>query len=509
MRILVADFDDARGKAHAEALAARGYVVDRVPHGAAALEVALERVPDVLIAPIDLPVIEGERLAEILRGNPRTRHVSFLFFVQDELDAPMGMDPRDGFVVAPWSEEDVLEHIESAGERAPRAEERSDTEIEGKLTQISLVDLLQIFQMNKRSGSVRIWRSGAGGSGTILVQNGQILDAKVPLADGSRIVGEKALYRLLTWREGRFEFVPGDVPDGGRIHKPSRALLLEGMRQMDEWDKLRRRLPGSGVRLMLDCPRDEVDKGGEALVAEVLDAVEAYRRVGEVVDHCPYPDYFVMQTVHELLEQGVLARDTTSDAPVTGGQRQEGVFSPSQLRRLSEWAQREQPGGVVKVLVLISGADEVRDFHAALRECPDFMSDPRVVRMPDRLGRLATLGHFPLGEGASVRLIALPADPLYTHLREVAAHGMLGAIVLPRAPFGPGLEGTEKALQRMQELAPSRTVQLIVQGSNDDLTDGVRARLGELEGGAVFVLPPDGSTNRTSVLRNVFSRIVP
>ena len=57
---------------------------------------------------------------------------------------------------------------------------------------------------------------------------GQILDATVPLADGVTIAGEKALYRLLTWRDGRFEFVPGQPGEQDRMGKPSRALLLEG-----------------------------------------------------------------------------------------------------------------------------------------------------------------------------------------------------------------------------------------------------------------------------------------
>ena len=37
MRVLIADFDRSRAGRHTEACAARGYVVDRVEHGAAAL----------------------------------------------------------------------------------------------------------------------------------------------------------------------------------------------------------------------------------------------------------------------------------------------------------------------------------------------------------------------------------------------------------------------------------------------------------------------------------------
>ena len=209
MRTLIADHDAARAKTLSEACSARGMVVDCATNGASALELALERVPDVVIFPVDLPVIDALRLADILRANPRTRAASLIFLVNDDLDAPISMDPRDVSVVSPWHQEDVLHHIDAILERTARfGELRSDSEIEGKLSQISVVDLLQIFQMNSKTGTLRI--SGADDSqrGSIWVRGGQVVDASVPLVDGTGLSGEKALYRLLTWRDGRFEFLP-------------------------------------------------------------------------------------------------------------------------------------------------------------------------------------------------------------------------------------------------------------------------------------------------------------
>lgn len=509
MRILIADFDASRAKLHAEAVAARGYVVDRAAHGAAALEVALEGVPDVVVCPIDLPIIDGARLAEILRGNPRTRHASFVFLVKDELDAPMAMDPRDGTVVAPWLEEDLLDHIDAFLERNARfGETRSDTEIEGKLTQISLVDLLQIFAMNKRSGTVRITRGGMG-TGSILIRTGAIIDASVPLSDGTYVVGEKALYRLLTWKDGRFEFIPGSISEAGRIQKPGRALLLEGMRQLDEWEKLRRDLPSEAIRLALRIPREQVPANVHPLTRDVIDAVEAYRRVGEVVDHCPYPDYQVLRVLSDLIARGTLEQEL-HDAADDRGSTADGLFTPSQLRRLREWsaALRPRAGPVVKVLVVAPTRELIRAFHEALRECPDFMSDGRLVREPERIGGLGTLGHVPLGEGLSLRLVAVPAAPRYAPLWEVAAYGMLGAIILPRGPFGPALEETEAAFTRLQAERPRSIVQLILADS-PALSPEARGQLGQLQGGSLFVLPAAPSRERIDVLRSLLSRLVP
>ena len=235
MRILVADFDNLRLKAICGACEAQGHTVVRAPHGAAALEFALEEPPEVVVCPVDLSIIDAARLEEILRGNPRTKHASFVFLVKDELDAPMSMDARDSTVVAPWRPGDVLDRVEATLTRTQRfGGTRPNTEIEGSLAQISVVDLLEIFQMNRKSGSLKIWSSSPGGAGSIVVRGGQVADASVPLPDGSAVVGEKALYRLLTWKEGRFEFQPGEIAEPGRIQKPTRGLLLEGLRQVDD-----------------------------------------------------------------------------------------------------------------------------------------------------------------------------------------------------------------------------------------------------------------------------------
>jgi CheY-like chemotaxis protein len=512
MRVLIADFDRARSRAVAEACQAQGFAVDRARHGAAALETALDRVPSAVVCPIDLPVIDAVRLAEILRGNPRLRHASFVFLVKDELDAPMAMDPRDSVVVSPWLIEDVIANINAVAERSERfGDGKPESEIEGKLSQISVVDLLQMFQMNQRTGTIRIFRTGSHGGGTVLVRNGQVSDAWIPLADGSNVCGEKALYRLLSWHEGRFEFVPEAVSDGGRITQPTRALLLEGMRQIDEWQKLSGDLPERETRLSLVVARDRIPNHDHPLTRDVLDAVEAYRRVGEVVDHCAFPDYQVLRVLYDLLARQALVHEATHPA-AEGVSTGEGVFSSAQLRRLREWAASLGPrqSAVVKILVVAANRGAMVAFHRALRSCGDFMSEPRLVSEPERIGGLGTLGHFVLGEGLNARVIGVPAGPKHAPLWDVAAYGALGAVILPTDAYGPGLEETEAAFQRLQDLDTRAIVHVIVAdeetGSDDPDGDDT---LGELAGGGVFVLPSNPGEEQIAVLRNLFARLVP
>ncbi len=511
MRILIADADSIRAKELAEVCMSRGHLVERAAHGADALEVALQRLPDVVIAPIDLPVIDATRLAEILRGNPRTRLATFVFLIEDELAAPISMNPRDATVLAPWHHEDIVDHLETISERSERfGDMRKDTEIEGKLAQVSVVELLQLFEMNRKSGTLRLTQDNR--IGMIPISRGQVADASVPLQDGNSVVGEKALYRLLMWKRGRFEFLPGEPREAMRIRKPMRALLLEGMRQRDEFEKRKSELPSDDTRLRVSADHGDIPIDAHPLTREVIDAVVAFRRVGDIVDHCSYPDYQVLRVLANLLARGGLnvemqpsLGDSSSATPHVG------LFSPAQVRRLREWVagQRPRPSSIVKVMVIGPDLSVFPIFFEALRECTDFMADARAARDPTRLQGLTCLGHFSLGDALSLRVIGVPADPRYAPLWSLASHGILGAVALHHPPIQQGLDATRLLLEQLRGDGRPAVVHLLEAGEKRvEPNAEERSCLAEL-GGPAFVLPAAPSDQRLEVLRQAFSALVP
>jgi DNA-binding response OmpR family regulator len=105
-RVLVADGDASRGREVAEACAQRGMVCLVVTHGVVALDAALSDPPDALICQLGLPLIDGERLASILRNNPHTRDLAVLFIGDLPGDADRAR-PGDEVFVAPVDPEVV------------------------------------------------------------------------------------------------------------------------------------------------------------------------------------------------------------------------------------------------------------------------------------------------------------------------------------------------------------------------------------------------------------------
>ena len=228
-----------------------------------------------------------------------------------------------------------------------------------------------------------------------------------------------------------------------------------------------------------------------------------------MLDQCSFPDYQVLRALADLLRRGGVEVESGSRGALSGdGESAGGLFAPSQVQRLREWAvaSRPQAGSVLKVLVVGAGREQIQQIYQALRECADFRSNARLAREPARVGSLASLGHIHLGEGLSLRVIAMPADPAYAPLWNVAAHAMLGAIVLP----GDTPEATEDILRHLRTRSPRALLHLVLApDGSTTLSEETPAALGAQEGEGVFVLPDAASGERVAVLRNVFAGLVP
>jgi len=99
---------------------------------------------------------------------------------------------------------------------------------QGSLGQLSVPDLLQTAEANRRSG--RIDLSQDERRGTLWLRDGRVADAEVE--GGLR--GREAVYEMALWDYGTFaaDFSPVTVQE--RIFEPTSALLLEAMRRRDE-----------------------------------------------------------------------------------------------------------------------------------------------------------------------------------------------------------------------------------------------------------------------------------
>src|SRR5438094_917837 len=118
-------------------------------------------------------------------------------------------------------------------ERSAAAQERKGrSAVQGRLEEVPLVDLLQLLRTSKKTGTIVI--QGYRG-GRVHLQGGRVVAAVID-ADPT-LPPKKALYRMVGWSQGGFEFVPqeGELPPmPNEIQESTEALVMEAMQQQDE-----------------------------------------------------------------------------------------------------------------------------------------------------------------------------------------------------------------------------------------------------------------------------------
>ena len=121
----------------------------------------------------------------------------------------------------------------------------------GVIEEIPLPDLLQLLSTSRKSGVLSI--TGQVGVGRIYLRNGAIYFAAIN--DDFNVSPQKAIYRLLTWETGTFELEPGgEMNVMEEIQESVEGLLMEGVRQIDEFRNLQRQLPAPHSALAVPTP---------------------------------------------------------------------------------------------------------------------------------------------------------------------------------------------------------------------------------------------------------------
>jgi DNA-binding response OmpR family regulator len=443
-KILFADPDPATVRLLAPALRRLGYQVHAARDGSRALQVAILRFPDLVIFDERCPLLDARTFVRILRANPRTERIPVILTGEalDQDRARLGT-----YLRKPFNQDEVLARIEQAFRRveASRAVSGESKEIEGNLAQIPLVDLLQILSVNRKTGRLTVERDGE--RAVIALGEGRVLDAALGGA-----VGEKALFRLLTRRDGQFAFVPGapSEPVAERIDRRVEELMLEGLRQADEAARLVPSLPGPEDTVELAVGPTEIPAGLHPITEEVVSLLAGPRRFQELVDRCPASDLEVMRAVLALLERGYARR---REGELPRGQAE--LLAPHELHALRARIARGRASGpqtVGKVVVVGGGPLARRVARARFQGLPGYQADYEPA------GTFGTVGRITLADGIRVDVTELPAEPQLRPLWRPFAAGAVGALVLLPA------DGCEPLLT---ELARVLRLPVVVVGPRD------------------------------------------
>jgi CheY-like chemotaxis protein len=98
-----------------ELLELYNYTVTIATNGIEAINIALQKKPDLILCDIQMPQMDGHHLLQHIRKHPRLNSIRFIFFTasaeKKEIEEGMQMG-ADGYIVKPFHPNDLLQLIE-------------------------------------------------------------------------------------------------------------------------------------------------------------------------------------------------------------------------------------------------------------------------------------------------------------------------------------------------------------------------------------------------------------
>ena len=196
-----------------------------------------------------------------------------------------------------------------ARERLAEVGERGDHEgssMSGTLEEVPVPDLLQLFSTSKRTGRLTI--QSPLGVGKIYLRGGDVFYASID--DDHDLGPMKSFCRIVGWGEGHFEFGPNDEDEEFLIEleAPTEALLMEALRQLDEFRRVAPDLPRPGEQVTVPRPLGPLLSALEPLDLDVFQLVLNDGQMQHVFDQSPGTDLETANALLSLIHRGYLRR---------------------------------------------------------------------------------------------------------------------------------------------------------------------------------------------------------
>jgi len=198
--------------------------------GAEALAACHELIPDVVVAALDMPSMDGLTLLGRLKTKQQLADVPVVLLSDDASDFTRLLAYRLGVtdvVPKPFTDEELCIRVRRAAveSRRPPAE----PVLRGSLAEISVATLLSLFEFERKSGILTVKRDDH--SARLFIAAGRV----VKVDDGEAAHDPRTrVMNLLDWRIGRFEFNACEVIAGDELGLMTQQLLLEHARIRDE-----------------------------------------------------------------------------------------------------------------------------------------------------------------------------------------------------------------------------------------------------------------------------------
>lgn len=331
--LLIVDGDPRNRRVLEVSLRKAGFSITPAESAEEALEFLDHAEPDLIISDTRLPGDDGFSFCTKVKENDRWAAIPFIFLTSAKAieDKVRGLELGvDDYLTKPIYIKEITTRVAMLLQRKQRERlERKDarTKFSGQLADMAVVDLLQTIEISRKSGTIQLTTDL--GQATLWFRDGGVIDAEM-----GRLTGENAVYRLLGINDGLFEVEFKPVNRSQVITVGTQALLMEGMRRVDEWSRLMEQLPPLDAVLTTDNALLSERSTDDSISSEQLRFLRYFdgrRTILEVVDESGQDDIEALTTISQFFFEGLLtpAGDDDEESP-------RGAHNAASLR-LEEW----------------------------------------------------------------------------------------------------------------------------------------------------------------------------
>src|SRR5438874_4081521 len=155
---------------------------------------------------------------------------------------------RQGAGAQELDEEQVKAQLEQVA--AAQSAKQTKTAMTGKLEEVPLPDLLQLFHTPKKNGVLVVRNEHEG---NIYLKQGRVYYASID--DNHELGQAQSFNRIIPLEAGDFELQPPDSQEFmTELDSSTEALLMEALRQLDESKRIQAQLPPVTSALTLSMP---------------------------------------------------------------------------------------------------------------------------------------------------------------------------------------------------------------------------------------------------------------
>ena len=170
----------------------------------------------------------------------------------------------------------------------------------GVIEEIPLPDLLQLLSTSRKSGVLAV--NNGVSLGKIYLRKGALYFATIN--DDFAVSPQKSIYRMLTWLTGTFELEPSvELQVMEEVQESTEALLMEGVRQLDEFRNLQKQLPPLGSPLAVPTPLAGKLRELTPSELDTFQLVLDHGQLQKVLDNFPGTDLDAAQNIISLMKR--------------------------------------------------------------------------------------------------------------------------------------------------------------------------------------------------------------